>query len=399
MRTHQESRAGRPRICHIAYTFYETDNRVRRYAESLSERGDEVHILCLGDPGQAQCSASHGITLHRLQHRVQEKDRSTYLWNLLRFMAKSVRMLRRLSADQPLDLIHVHNLPDFLVFAAAFQKLGGVPLILDIHDLMPELYLTKYGLSSGSPTFTLVKWVEYLSCHLVDHVIVANDIWADRIRERARSDGAVTAILNYPDLTLFKPRPDSPPPSPDFVLLYPGTLSHHQGVDLAIRAVAQALRTCPTLRFEIYGEGREREELERLIADLKVSDRIRIHPPVPLAQMALLMQAADLCIEPKRASSFANEALSTKIFEFMGVGTPVLASDTVAHQRYFTADQVEFFKSEQTGDLASKLVDLVNDSQRRLKLARAGRAHAEEMQWSVRKQDYFQLVQTLTQKR
>ena len=35
------------RICMLAYTYYETDNRVRRYAEALAKRGDSVDVFCL----------------------------------------------------------------------------------------------------------------------------------------------------------------------------------------------------------------------------------------------------------------------------------------------------------------------------------------------------------------
>ena len=36
------------RICMVAYSFYETDNRVRRYAEALARRGDKVDALSIG---------------------------------------------------------------------------------------------------------------------------------------------------------------------------------------------------------------------------------------------------------------------------------------------------------------------------------------------------------------
>ena len=52
---HASSPNERPlRICHVAYTFYENDNRVIRYAEARAERGDDVDVIALRRPGQAR---------------------------------------------------------------------------------------------------------------------------------------------------------------------------------------------------------------------------------------------------------------------------------------------------------------------------------------------------------
>ena len=47
-------------------------------------------------------------------------------------------------------MIHVHSVPDFLVFAALVPKLLGARIILDIHDILPEFYASKFGASKDS---------------------------------------------------------------------------------------------------------------------------------------------------------------------------------------------------------------------------------------------------------
>ena len=44
-----------------------------------------------------------------------------------------------------------------------------------------------------------------------------------------------TVFLNYPDLAVFHPR-DKPAVNARFVLIYPGSLNKHQGLDVAVRA-------------------------------------------------------------------------------------------------------------------------------------------------------------------
>ena len=45
------------------------------------------------------------------------------------------------------DIVHVHNMPDFLVFSALVPKLFGSKVLLDLHDPMPELIQCIYNLS------------------------------------------------------------------------------------------------------------------------------------------------------------------------------------------------------------------------------------------------------------
>jgi hypothetical protein len=53
---------GRPlRVCHLAYTFYENDNRVIRYAETLSDGGHHVDVIALRRPGQSWINSSNGV--------------------------------------------------------------------------------------------------------------------------------------------------------------------------------------------------------------------------------------------------------------------------------------------------------------------------------------------------
>ncbi len=67
-----ESRNTRRKICMIGYTPYEGDNRVRRYAETLAERGDHVDMIGLSrETSQPVVEEFNGVTVYRIQHREQ----------------------------------------------------------------------------------------------------------------------------------------------------------------------------------------------------------------------------------------------------------------------------------------------------------------------------------------
>src|SRR5438045_5383667 len=136
----------------VAHSYYEYDNRIIRYAESLVERGDEVDVIALSH-GNARPKQEviRGVNVFRVQQRRGgEKSKWTYLIQLIRFMiVSSVALTRRHLANR-YDLIHVHNIPDFLIMAAWFPKLTGARLTLDVHDSTPQRYVCKFKSSDHS---------------------------------------------------------------------------------------------------------------------------------------------------------------------------------------------------------------------------------------------------------
>src|SRR5262249_16607474 len=134
------------RACMIAYTFYEGDNRARRYAEALAKRGDRVDVFALRSEGKPKVEVINGVNLRRIQRRnVTERHKLAYLGKLLLFFFRSMLILTREQLREPYGLVHVHSVPDFEVFAAAYAKMTGSKIILDIHDIVPEFYTSKFN--------------------------------------------------------------------------------------------------------------------------------------------------------------------------------------------------------------------------------------------------------------
>ena len=52
------------KICMLAYTYYEMDTRVRRYAETLSKRGDNVSAIALRQKGQKFYEEIDGVKIY-----------------------------------------------------------------------------------------------------------------------------------------------------------------------------------------------------------------------------------------------------------------------------------------------------------------------------------------------
>jgi glycosyltransferase involved in cell wall biosynthesis len=385
------------RVAMISHSVYTRDNRVRRYAESLAARGDHVDVFALGQhPGPGNQQRIEGVDVFRVQDRAARQQRSklAYLWPLLRFLVvTSIRLTRR-HIQQPYDVVHVHNIPDFLVFAAWYPKLCGVPVILDIHDIVPEFFASKFQAGSMGLTRKLLVWMERASAGFADRVIIANHLWRDKYALRTGVNGRCTVFINHVDTRLFRCIPRTQKNGRQIVL-YPGGLQWHQGLDIALRAFQQVATSLPAVEFHIYGDGSAKESLVRLTKDLGLNDRVRFFEPRSAQEIATIMASADLGVVPKRADSFGNEAYSTKIMEFMAVGVPVIVSSTKVDRYYFNDSIVRFFEPGNPDALAREIVALLRDDELRRCMTTEASTYAATHCWENRKGDYLRMVDSL----
>jgi glycosyltransferase involved in cell wall biosynthesis len=383
----------------LAYSFYESDNRVRRYAETLARQGFQVDAVALGKVGQPRYGSLAGVRICRIQERVRdEKNKLAYLYKLVMFFVNSALFISRQHLQQCYDLIHVHSVPDFEVFAALFPKMTGAKIILDIHDIVPELYASKFNVSRESPTFKALVSIEKASVAFSDHVIIANHIWEKTLLSRSVKKEKCTTMLNYPDPSIFYGRPKARKEG-KFIVIYPGTLNWHQGLDIAIKAFAQIKDGTPEAEFHIYGDGPMRLAIQQLIADLNLQNRVFLKGTLTLDQIVHVMADADLGIVPKRNDSFGGDAFSTKILEFMALGVPVVVAATRIDQYYFNDRIVRFFEPENAQDLALAINDMIRNRELRERLSSNAMAFVSDFTWDKKEKEYLSLVDRLVGER
>lgn len=383
------------RVCMLSYSFYRSDTRVQQYANALVERGDEVEVLSLIREGVAAEEIVDGVKVLGIQtRRHDERGPLSYFLKILRFLIHSAIVLTRQHRARPYDLIHVHTVPDFLVFAAIIPRMLGARVILDIHDILPELYASKFKVSQSSIIFRVLKLIEKWSIAFAHRVIIANHLWYERLVARSVSREKCTPICNYPDLHYFFPHARTRNDG-KFIMMYPGSLNWHQGLDVAVRAFAKIADQVPNAEFHIYGEGPTKSMLRDLATSLGLDGRIHFNSSKPLHDIVPLMSQADLAVVPKRAEAFGNEAVSTKVLEFMALGIPVLQSRTKVGTYYDTESRVMFFASENVDDLARCMLLLIRDQQLRKRLAANASEYVKGNNWMVMKHVYLELVDSV----
>ena len=382
-----------------AYTNYRRDPRVRREAEALAGEGYRVVFLASRQPGEPKREAIDGVQVFKSQSLMNRRtSMASYLLNYAWFF---LALMGHLIAH-PLRyrLIHINNMPDFLVFAAWLPRLLGTPVIHDVHDLMPELYQEKFRSGERHWIVGALKFQERWAGCFATAVLTVEERLKDILSRRGVPAGKIHVLMNLPDDRIFRPR--SAPPTKtahgSFVLVYHGTLARRLGLDLAIQAVAKAKTEVPGIELRIIGAGEERAALLALRDALGLGEAVTFSDGfVPVQSVPGLIADADAGIVPLRISSGTDIMLPTKLLEYVTMGIPCITPKTGTIARYFDHSMVQFFEAESVDSLASAIISLAQNPQRRAALAsESSRRFAAIYSWSRHKSLYIDLVRRLT---
>jgi len=382
------------KVCMISYSVYEFDNRVHRYGETLMAAGCELDVICLSATNKPR-QVDYGTgTLYEIQSRqFNEKGPVSYLFKFMRFFFKSVFLLTCLYMKKRYDVIHYHNIPDPGVFIAAVPKLCGARIVLDIHDLVPEFYQWKFGVGQHNSIISMLKYAERVSCRFADHVIVGTHLWKERLVSRSVQPEKCSVIMNAPLPQLFDPVKGIEKRRDAFSIIYPGSLNEHFGVDVAVRGMDVIRKHIPGAVLNIYGQGRQEEMLRNIVTELGLENNVRFHGPVMRHEIPRLIAESHMGVVPKQASLFADEALSSKLLEFVYMGKPAVVSRTTIGQYYFDDTMVRFFTPGDSQDFARNVIDLYDNPEKQRNLSRNCARFNKEHSWQKYRARYLTILE------
>jgi glycosyltransferase involved in cell wall biosynthesis len=385
--------------CMLTYSFYTNDARVRRYAETLAARGDHVDVIALRSLNEKSHEILNGVHVYRIQARSRdEQGKYDYLLKILKFFFHSGYHVTKKHFRTTYDLIHVHSVPDFEVFAAFIPKLTGAKIILDIHDPVPDFYLAKFG-NKNKRYYNALSRIEKISSRFSHHVITVTDYWMDKIKGRSRiPDNKISVTLNLPDIKMFncenikKPRESKE----YFTVLYPGTINNHCGLDIAIRAIDIVRKTIPQIKFDIYGGGPELANIKQLIIQLGLDSFVKLHGGVPLERIPQIMYDADIGIALLAGNNdYAQQALNVKLFEYLSMGLPSIATRTKSIEYYLKEGTVMLSEPNDPNDVARCIRDLYFNPDKREMLEKNGLEFIASNNSEIQMKKYLEIVNRL----
>jgi glycosyltransferase involved in cell wall biosynthesis len=311
-------------------------------------------------------------------------------------------MLQSLSLKNKYKLLQVHNMPDYLVFVGLFHKVAGIPIVLDLHDLMVELFESKWNRWQAQILGPVVRIAEKLSCRFANQLITTSDGFRQRLIERGVPPEKIILVMNSADNNIFKKsKREFPKLQHGVKLLYHGTVASRYGLHIAIEAVWELQKKIPETTLYIFGkyDPSYRAYLEKKIECLGLRDRVHLGGYLSLEEIREVIVHSDIGIVPYLSDSFMNLALSTKTFEYVAMGVPVIASRLPSLTAIFSENCIMYFEPGDANDFVNRLLALCADPEmRRLYVERASLAY-ESIAWPVMEKRYLNLIQGLMRKR
>jgi glycosyltransferase involved in cell wall biosynthesis len=351
----------------IVHSYYEEDPRVRREAESLVGAGRPVVVLGLRAPGGPARSEVAGVRVEHLDvQRHQGAGLGVYLREYVTFLALALFAAVRLHRRERFGLVQVHSLPDFLVFAALPLRLVGVPVLLDLHEAMPEFFRSRFPRASNPLVHRLLVLQERLSAAVSTATITVNASMRDRLVRLGVPASKVGVVVNSPSLARFDARAY---PRRGFRedgrlrLVYTGALTPTYEMDVAVAAVAHIAAARPDLdvTLEIYGRGDSEPALQAQASSLGVLDRVTFHGRVPIEDVPRRVASADIGLAPTRHDQFTDMSLSTKVFEYAAMGKPVVASRLPMVEATFPGGTVSAYTPGDPAAMADAILAFADD--------------------------------------
>jgi glycosyltransferase involved in cell wall biosynthesis len=381
----------------VAHSYFPSDPRIRKEVDSLLEAGKTVDVVCLRGPGQAARERTGPLRVRRLPvARHRGAGLLTYLLEYATFlvMAKVYVGLAWLRGRH--RVVQVHTLPDPLVFAAAVPRLLGARVVLDMHELAPEFFQSRYRLRKGHPALRLLELAERASCAFAHHVITVSEPVAEVLASRSMPRHRITVVMNTAPTSApggggGTRRPDGP-----FTLIYAGLLSDLYDMETALRALA-ALRQAGhrDIRLRLVGDGPALPRLREMAAALELGDAVAFEGRVAPERVKPMLEAADAGLVPLAPLPYMEYALPTKLFESLAAGHPVITTRMRTIGHYFGEDALCYVDPADPQDLAARILELRDAPAERARLAARGLAAAAPLGWETQAERYVRLLDAL----
>lgn len=385
----------------VVHSYYEEDPRVRREAESLVAAGRPVDVFALRRPEDPPESVVDGVRVQHLDvRRHQGASMAVYLLEYFAFLVRSGLALARAHRRRRYGLVQVHSLPDFLVFAALPLRTVGVPVLLDLHEAMAEMFRSRFPKASNRLTQRLLLLQERLATAVASHVITVNAVLARRLVDIGLPADKVGVVLNSPSLARFDP---TRYPRRSFAedrivrLVYAGALTPIYEVDVVVASLARLRSRRPDIHIslDIYGRGDSEPALRNQVERLELTDVVTFHGRIPIETVPSALARADIGLAPTRLDEYTQSSISGKIFEYAAMGKLVVASRLPLVEETFRPGSVSLYEPGDPDALARAVEALVDDPPVRDAALERTVAVARDLAWEREAERYIALVDRL----
>ena len=350
------------------------DRRVWQECTTLRDAGWQVEVICpQGSKRDTEREAEiDGVRIHRYPLRAATGGPVGYLREYGSALLHTLRLARKVG---PVDVVHACNPPDLLFLPALWLKRRGARFVFDQHDLVPELYLSRFDRGEDL-LYRAVCAMERQTYRHADVVIATNESYRDvALRRGGKRPEDVFVVRSAPDVDRFRPVPAEPElkHGKPQLLCYLGVMGPQDGVDYALRALAK-------LRDELgrtdwhavfIGSGDAFDAMVELAGQLGLSDQVQFTGRIPDADLARYLSTADVCLSPDPRNPLNDVSTMNKVLEYMAMSRPIVSFD-LREARVSAGDAAVYAAANDEAEFAGLIARLMDNPEERARMGKIG---------------------------
>ncbi|MGD8500979.1 MAG: glycosyltransferase family 4 protein [Phycisphaerales bacterium] len=350
-------------------------------SEYANCRDLEVDVLTSApQPGFLEEKFSENVTIYKVG--LHKKD--MHFWRkteVIEWLAKARFHYRRLLRENDYDLAHA-----FFAFPSGwlcYRSAKELPYVISLRGSDVPGYNVRLGLDYKLMAGLFRKiWVGAAA-------IVANSEGLRRLALEFMPDLDIRVIPNGVDTEKFRSSERQGPAKPLKALAVCRLIARKR-IDLLIRAVARTKEMGLNVQLNIAGEGNLMGELQRLVSELRINDRVTFMRRVAPERMPELYRESDILV-----MSSAHEGMSNAMLEAMASGLPVITTRCEGVEELI-ADNGLVVEPANAEEIAEAVRKLADDRQLCKQMSIAARSQAEQFSWSNTAEQYIEMYRTIS---
>jgi glycosyltransferase involved in cell wall biosynthesis len=350
------------------------DRRVWQECTTLRDAGWEVHVICpQGEKRDTEPEAViDGVRIHRYPLRAATGGPAGYLREYGTALWHTLRLARKVG---PVDVVHACNPPDLLFLPALWLKRRGARFVFDQHDLVPELYLSRFDRGEDL-LYRAVCALERRTYRAADIVLATNESYRDvALRRGGKRPEDVFVVRSAPATDRFQPVPPEPElkRGKPHLLCYLGVMGPQDGVDYALRALAKLRDELGPDRLA-RGLRRRRRRLRRDGRTVPAAGSLRsgaVHRTHPGRGPGALPVHRGRVPFPDPCNPLNDVSTMNKVLEYMAMGRPIVSFD-LREARVSAGDAAVYAPDDDEAQFAKLIALLLDDPQKRARMGKIG---------------------------
>lgn len=358
---------------------YPPDVRVEKEAKILAAAGHEVYLLASDKNGRPAEEFLDPIEVRRYPHRAGWlASKLTAVVTILTWRSPLWESyLESFVRDNGIEALHVHDLPAVASAIAVGRKLG-IPVTYDMHEYYPAAVEFWPRTRTARLFQTPARYHRYERRAVtgVDRVIPAVEEVRDMVLAAGVPEERVFLFRNVENADDVIPWHGAP--EGEYVVAFAGGFGPHRGVDTLVRAMPELRELVPGARLLLMGSGPGEDDLKRMAVELGVADAVEFTGWIDITEMRERLSSASVGTATFSRSAHTDTMLPHKLFQYMGMGMPVVVSDCKPVARFVREIGAgEVAKSGDPSSLARALAAMA-DPERAAAASEAGRRAVRE---------------------